>query len=127
MHLSLDTMSMVDDSCLLPNNFHELGKSGGTVAGGRVHSIDVILGFSKDHDPLLSPAGGAGPHKVYIEDLVEEEKQQEPSSHSVYSGHLSTLRNGSSTEQQYNGVSSLPSTPSRTQQTHLNNPSVTLQ
>ncbi|KAG7267800.1 hypothetical protein CRUP_003219 [Coryphaenoides rupestris] len=55
MHLSLDSMSMVDDSCLSPSHFHEMGKGGGGPAGGRVHSIDVILGFSKDHqEPLLS-------------------------------------------------------------------------
>ncbi|XP_028300800.1 retinal homeobox protein Rx1 [Gouania willdenowi] len=96
MHLSLDTMSMVDDSCLSPSNFHELGKGGGIAAGGRVHSIDVILGFSKDHeDPLLSPPG---PHKTEIEGLLEPRKQQESLSHPSYSGQVSALRN-SSTEQ----------------------------
>uniref|UniRef100_A0A3Q3XD10 Retinal homeobox protein Rx1 n=1 Tax=Mola mola TaxID=94237 RepID=A0A3Q3XD10_MOLML len=85
MHLSLDTMSMVDDSCLSPSNFHEMGKGGGIAAGGRVHSIDVILGFSKDQDPLLSPAGAPPPHKVDIEGGLEEPgKQQEPSSHPTY-------------------------------------------
>ncbi|KAL7396563.1 hypothetical protein ABVT39_007910 [Epinephelus coioides] len=99
MHLSLDTMSMVDDSCFSPSNFHELGKGGGVAVGGRVHSIDVILGFSKDQDPLLSPAGAPRPHKVDIDGLAEPGRQQEPSSHPTYSGHLSSLRN-SSTEQQ---------------------------
>ena len=105
MHLSLDTMSMVDDSCLSPSNFHEMVKGGGIAAGGRVHSIDVILGFSKDQDPLLSPAGAPRPHKADIDGLVEPGKQQEPSSHSTYSGHLSSLRNGSTEqqEQQYHG------------------------
>uniref|UniRef100_A0A665TN48 Retinal homeobox protein Rx1-like n=1 Tax=Echeneis naucrates TaxID=173247 RepID=A0A665TN48_ECHNA len=84
MHLSLDTMSMVDDSCLSPSNFHEMGKGGGFAAGGRVHSIDVILGFSKDQDPLLSPAGASGPHKVDLEGLGESGKQQEPTSHSIW-------------------------------------------
>ncbi|XP_075944053.1 retinal homeobox protein Rx1 [Anarhichas minor] len=100
MHLSLDTMSMVDDSCLSPSNFHEMGKGGGVAVGGRVHSIDVILGFSKDQDPLLSPAGALRPHKVDVDGLAEPGSQQEPSSHPTYSGHLSSLRNGS-TEQQY--------------------------
>uniref|UniRef100_A0A3B4T4M7 Retinal homeobox gene 1 n=2 Tax=Seriola TaxID=8160 RepID=A0A3B4T4M7_SERDU len=90
MHLSLDTMSMVDDSCLSPSNFHEMGKGGGFAAGGRVHSIDVILGFSKDQDPLLSPAGASGPHKVDIEGLAESGKQQEPSSHPSYNTGLFT-------------------------------------
>lgn len=107
MHLSLDTMSMVDDSCLSPSNFHEMGKGGGIAAGGRVHSIDVILGFSKDQDPLLSPAGAPPPHKMDIDGLVEPGKQQEPSTHPTYSGHLSSLRNGSTEQQQpYHGESS---------------------
>ncbi|XP_071777919.1 retinal homeobox protein Rx1 [Centroberyx gerrardi] len=102
MHLSLDTMSMVDDSCLSPSNFHEMGKGGGGAAGGRVHSIDVILGFSKDQDPLLSPAGAPGPHKVGVEGLAEPGKQQEPSSHPSYGGHLSSLRDsGTEQQQQY--------------------------
>lgn len=104
MHLSLDTMSVVDESCLSPSNFHELGKGGGVTAGGRVHSIDVILGFSKDQDPLLNTAGAPGAHKVIIDGLAEPGKQQESSSHPSYSGHLSSLRN-SNTEQQYHGES----------------------
>ncbi|KAM9383649.1 retinal homeobox protein Rx1 [Pholidichthys leucotaenia] len=100
MHLSLDTMSMVDDSCLSPSNFHEMGKSGGVSAGGRVHSIDVILGFSKEQDPLLSTAGAPGSHKVSIDGLADLGKQQEPTSHPTYSGHLSSLKS-SGTEQQH--------------------------
>uniref|UniRef100_A0A3P9B4L5 Retinal homeobox gene 1 n=1 Tax=Maylandia zebra TaxID=106582 RepID=A0A3P9B4L5_9CICH len=88
MHLSLDTMSMVDDSCLSPSNFHELGKGGGVAVGGRVHSIDVILGFSKEQDPLLSPATTPGPHKVNIDSLAETGKQLEPSSHPSYNSGL---------------------------------------
>lgn len=108
MHLSLDTMSMVDDSCLSPSNFHEMGKGGGIAAGGRVHSIDVILGFSKDQEALLSPAGVPPPHKVDIDSLAEHEKQQEASSHPTYSGHLSSLRNGGvDQQQQYHGESGL--------------------
>lgn len=110
MHLSLDTMSMVDDSCLSPSNFHEMGKGGGIAAGGRVHSIDVILGFSKDQEALLSPAGVLPPHKVDIDSLAEHEKQQEASSHPTYSGHLSSLRNGGidqQQQQQYHGESGL--------------------
>ncbi|XP_061096584.1 retinal homeobox protein Rx1 [Conger conger] len=85
MHLSLDTMSMVDDSCLSPSNFHELVKGGGAAVGGRVHSIDVILGFSKDQDPLLNPTGPAGPHKADVEGLGDPGKQD------PY-GHLPSLR-----------------------------------
>ncbi len=99
---------MVDDSCLSPSNFHEMGKGGGIAAGGRVHSIDVILGFSKDQDPLLSTAGAPRPHKVDLESLAEPGKQQEPPSHPTYSGHLPSLRNSSTEQQQqqYHGESS---------------------
>ncbi|KAL4608034.1 retina and anterior neural fold homeobox protein 2 [Arapaima gigas] len=78
MHLSLDNMSLVDDGCLSPGNFHEMGK------GGRVHSIDVILGFSKDQDPLLNPVGA---HKTDVDTLGEPVKQE--LSHPY--GHLSGL------------------------------------
>ncbi|MBN3309715.1 retinal homeobox protein Rx1 [Amia ocellicauda] len=88
MHLSLDTMSMVDDSCLSPGNFHEMVKGGGAAVGGRVHSIDVILGFSKDQDPLLNPAGAPGPHKETLGDPGK------PDPSNPY-GHLSSLRDSS--------------------------------
>uniref|UniRef100_A0A3Q2QAC5 Retinal homeobox gene 1 n=1 Tax=Fundulus heteroclitus TaxID=8078 RepID=A0A3Q2QAC5_FUNHE len=90
MHLSLDTMSMVDDSCLSPSNYHEMGKGGGGAVGGRVHSIDVILGFNKDQGPLLSPAGPTGPQKMGLDGLGDHVKQQEILSHPSYSGHLSS-------------------------------------
>lgn len=94
---------MVDDSCLSPSNFHEMGKGGGMAAGGRVHSIDVILGFSKDQDPLLSPTGTPRPHKMDLEGLAEAGKQPEPAAHATYSGHLASMRNGSSEQQQFHG------------------------
>ncbi|RXM94968.1 Retinal homeobox protein Rx1 [Acipenser ruthenus] len=90
MHLSLDSMSMVDDSCLSPGNFHEMVKAGGAAVGGRVHSIDVILGFSKDQDPLLNP-GGPGTHKSGMESLGDPGK---PDPTNPY-GHLSSLRDHS--------------------------------
>lgn len=71
------------------------------MAGGHVHSIDVILGFSKDCD-LISPSGSSGPHKVDFEALVDS-GTPENSSHSNYSGHLSTVRDSS--EQQYDDTS----------------------
>ncbi|XP_006639898.2 retinal homeobox protein Rx1 [Lepisosteus oculatus] len=90
MHLSLDTMSMVDDSCLSPGNFHEMVKAGGASAGGRVHSIDVILGFSKDQDPLLNPTGAPGAQKAGVESLGDPGK---PDASHPY-GHLPPLRDG---------------------------------
>ncbi|KAJ3599474.1 hypothetical protein NHX12_033435 [Muraenolepis orangiensis] len=102
MHLSLDNMSMVDDGCLSPSNFHEMGKGVAGMAGGRVHSIDVILGFSKDQEPLLSSVGlNLGLHKLGVEGLVEAAKLQEPSSdHLSYGGHLSSLRDDGLEHQQ---------------------------
>ncbi|KAJ8408255.1 hypothetical protein AAFF_G00256690 [Aldrovandia affinis] len=83
-------MSMVDDGCLSPSNFHEMVKGGGATVGGRVHSIDVILGFSKDQDPLLNHTGAAGALKVDVESLGDPGKQDP--SHPY--GHLATLRDG---------------------------------
>lgn len=77
MHLSLDTMNMVDDSCLSPSNFHEMVKAGGMAVGTRVHSIDVILGFNKDQDPLLNPCSNAVLHKVGGESLGDPGKQDQ--------------------------------------------------
>lgn len=83
-------MSMVDDGCLSPSNFHEMVKGGGAAVGGRVHSIDVILGFSKDQDPLLNPAGAPGPLKADVEGLGDPGKQDP--SHPY--GPLPSLRDG---------------------------------
>ncbi|KAG5276121.1 hypothetical protein AALO_G00128110 [Alosa alosa] len=88
MHLSLDSMNMVDEGCLSPNNFHEMVKGGGAAVGTRVHSIDVILGFSKEQDPLLNSSGHVGPHKVGVEGLGDPRKQDQTHSY----GHLSSLR-----------------------------------
>ncbi len=87
MHLSPDTMNMVDDGCLSMDNYHDLGKGGASGMGGRVHSIDVILGFSKDQDPLLNPVGPVGTHKGDGSDLGEEEKQVTSDPY----GHLQSL------------------------------------
>ncbi|XP_034035566.1 retinal homeobox protein Rx1-like [Thalassophryne amazonica] len=100
MHLSLDTMSLVDDSCLSPSNFHDTGKGGGATSGGHVHSIDVILGFSKDQDALQFPTGAVGPHRVDIDGPAETAKQHESSSHPSYGRHVSLLRNVGVEQQQ---------------------------
>lgn len=54
MHLSMDNMGIVDDGCL---DGYDMAKAAGSSAGGRVHSIDVILGFAKDQEPLLHSVG----------------------------------------------------------------------
>ncbi len=92
MHLSLDTMNMVDDSCLSPSNFHEMVKAEGAAMGTRVHSIDVILGFNKDQDPLLNPCSNAVSHKVGGESLGDPGNQDQRVQ--PY-GQLQPLRDGS--------------------------------
>uniref|UniRef100_A0A8C7XUY2 Retinal homeobox gene 1 n=1 Tax=Oryzias sinensis TaxID=183150 RepID=A0A8C7XUY2_9TELE len=104
MHLSLDTMSMVDDGCLSPASFHQIGKGGVAVAGGHVHSIDVILGFSKDQEPVLSPVAGApGPQRASGDDMAEHGKRPEPSPHPTYGGHPHSVRNSDAEQHQYHG------------------------
>lgn len=104
MHLSLDTMSMVDDGCLSPANFHQIGKGGVAVAGGHVHSIDVILGFSKDQEPVLSPVAGApGPQRAGGDDMAEHGKRPEPSPHPTYGGPPHSVRNSDAEQHQYHG------------------------
>ncbi|XP_056614949.1 retinal homeobox protein Rx1 [Triplophysa dalaica] len=98
MHLSLDTMNMVDDACLSPSNFHEMVKAGGAVVGTRVHSIDVILGFNRDQDTLINTVGNVVTHKAGEETLGDPGKQDQRVQ--PY-GHLPILRN-SSEEPAYN-------------------------
>ena len=86
MHLSMDTMGMVDDGCLSPDNY-DMVKGGASSGGGRVHSIDVILGFNKDQDPLLNTVGDVGGQKV-DNGKLEDQGKQVPSN--PY-GHLPSL------------------------------------
>ncbi|KAJ8011497.1 hypothetical protein DPEC_G00058840 [Dallia pectoralis] len=85
MHLSMDSLGMAEDSCLSPEHYHDLVKGGGSGGGGRVHSIDVILGFSKDQDPLLTPVDDQGGHKGDSEGLEVKQVQSD-----TY-GHLASL------------------------------------
>ncbi|KAM6962480.1 LOW QUALITY PROTEIN: retinal homeobox protein Rx1 [Aplochiton taeniatus] len=79
MHLSLDTIAMADDSCLSPTNDHDMASGGGGGAGGRVHSIDVILGFTQDQEPLLSSikAGMMEENSGLFSDKCDEEQQSD--------------------------------------------------
>ncbi|CAB1343943.1 unnamed protein product [Coregonus sp. 'balchen'] len=72
----MDTLGMMDDGCLLPDNYHDMVKGGGSSGGGRVHSIDLTLGFSKDQDPLLTPIGYEWTHKVDTEGLEDHQGKQ---------------------------------------------------
>ncbi|KAI3374263.1 hypothetical protein L3Q82_006110 [Scortum barcoo] len=71
MHLSMDTLGIVDDSCL---DNYDMAKGAGSSSGGRVHSIDVILGFSKDQDPLLHSVDDDS-QKTNAENQQHPEKQ----------------------------------------------------
>ncbi|CAN9503519.1 unnamed protein product [Ophioblennius macclurei] len=71
MHLSMDTLGMVDDGCL---DSYDMAKGAGS-SGGRVHSIDVILGFTKDQDPLLHSVGGDDGQKANGSDPQDPKKQ----------------------------------------------------
>uniref|UniRef100_A0A673WIH2 Retinal homeobox gene 2 n=1 Tax=Salmo trutta TaxID=8032 RepID=A0A673WIH2_SALTR len=87
MHLSMDTLGMMDDGCMSPDNYHDMVKGGGFSVGGRVHSIDVILGFSKDQEPLLTPVEGVWAHKVDTEGLEYQGKQVQSDPY----GHLASM------------------------------------
>lgn len=72
MHLSMDALGIVDDGCL---DNYDMGKGAGSSNGGRVHSIDVILGFTKDQDPLLHPDGDDESQKANGENPQDPEKR----------------------------------------------------
>ncbi|XP_032386720.1 retinal homeobox protein Rx2 [Etheostoma spectabile] len=78
MHLSMDTLGMVDDSCL---DNYDMAKAAGSSCGGRVHSIDVILGFTKDQDPLLHSIGEDDRQQANEETPQHPEKQSDPYGH----------------------------------------------
>ncbi|KAJ3595336.1 hypothetical protein NHX12_004640 [Muraenolepis orangiensis] len=86
MHLSMDTLGMMDDGCL---DNYDMSKGAGTSGGG--HSIDVILGFSKDQEPLLQHAGEVQNHKLNGEGTQDHSEKQVSSD--PYR-HLSDLGDG---------------------------------
>ncbi|XP_076003927.1 retinal homeobox protein Rx2 [Genypterus blacodes] len=90
MHLSMDTLGIVDDGCL---DNYDMGKGAGSSNGGRVHSIDVILGFTKDQDPLLHPDGDDENLKVNGENQHDPDKRVP----SDPCGHLTGLGDSSQT------------------------------
>ncbi|XP_034469444.1 retinal homeobox protein Rx2 [Hippoglossus hippoglossus] len=88
MHLSMDALGIVDDSCL---DNYDIAKNAGSSSGGRVHSIDVILGFTKDQDPLLHSVGDGDSQKANGENLHHSEKQVQLDPY----GHLPELGDSS--------------------------------
>lgn len=89
MHLSMDNVGMVDDGCL---DSYDMAKAAGSGIGGRVHSIDVILGFAKDQEPLLhSVADEDGPKSKNMGHPPHPEKQVPSNTY----GHVPDLDDGS--------------------------------
>ncbi|XP_030016664.1 retinal homeobox protein Rx2 [Sphaeramia orbicularis] len=72
MHLSMDTLGIVDDGCL---DNYDMAKGAGSSSGGRVHSIDVILGFTKEQGPLLHSVGDDASQKTSVQNQQHPEKQ----------------------------------------------------
>lgn len=91
MHWWLDIINMVDDSCPSPGNFHEMVKGAVASVGTHVHSIDVILGFTKDPVPLLAPGVNAEQREVTLESPGDAGKQD----YTVHSYDTVSLRDNS--------------------------------
>lgn len=68
----MDTLGIVDDGCL---DNYDMAKGAGSSSGGRVHSIDVILGFTKEQDPLLHSVGDDASQKTSVQNQQHPEKQ----------------------------------------------------
>lgn len=90
MHLSMDSLGIVDDGCL---DNYDMAKGAGSSGGGRVHSIDVILGFTKEQDSLLHSVED-DTQKASVEN--QHHQQNNPDKHGPQDpyGHLPELGNG---------------------------------
>ncbi|XP_041849028.1 retinal homeobox protein Rx2 [Melanotaenia boesemani] len=88
MHLSMDTLGIMEDSGHGIVDNYDITKGAGSSSGGRVHSIDVILGFTKDQEPLLHSVGANHSPKT------NGANQQDPDKQIPY-GHLSELGDSS--------------------------------
>lgn len=82
-------MGIVDDSCL---DNYDMAKAAGSSSGGRVHSIDVILGFAKDQEPLLHSVGDDDVQKTKSIEAQQQPEKQVTSDPYV---HLQELGDGS--------------------------------
>ncbi|KAJ0012006.1 hypothetical protein NQD34_012981 [Periophthalmus magnuspinnatus] len=92
MHLSMDSLGIVDDDCL---DSYDMAKGASSSAAGRVHSIDVILGFTKDQDPLLHAVGEDGGQKTNVENPQHEQNNVGKQGAQDHYGHLPEMGNGS--------------------------------
>ncbi|XP_013862886.1 retinal homeobox protein Rx2 [Austrofundulus limnaeus] len=91
MHLSMDTLGIVDDTGHGIVDNYDMAKGPGSSNGGRVHSIDVILGFTKDQESLLHSVESSISPKVNGANLQDPEKQVSSDPY----GHLSELGDSS--------------------------------
>ncbi|MEQ2247198.1 Retinal homeobox protein Rx2 [Ilyodon furcidens] len=91
MHLPMDTLGIVDDSGHGIGDNYDMAKGVGSSAGGRVHSIDVILGFTKDQERLLHSMGGGDSPKDSGANAQDPEKHVSADPY----GHLPELGDGS--------------------------------
>uniref|UniRef100_A0A3P8YEW1 Homeobox domain-containing protein n=1 Tax=Esox lucius TaxID=8010 RepID=A0A3P8YEW1_ESOLU len=82
----MHTVGTVDSSCLSPDLYHE------NLKRDRVHSINMILGVSKDQYPLLTPVGYSQPQKGDTGGLEDLRGKQIPSNPCR---HLATLDDSS--------------------------------
>jgi hypothetical protein len=71
----MDTLGMMNDGCLPPDN--DMVTGGGSSGGGRLRSTDLILG-SKDQYLLLTPVGSERTHEVDTEGHQGKQGQSDP-------------------------------------------------
>lgn len=87
----MDTLGIVDDTGHGIVDNYDMAKGPGSSGGGRVHSIDVILGFTKDQESLLHSVESSISPKDNGANLQDAEKQVSSDPY----GHLSELGDSS--------------------------------
>lgn len=95
----MDSLGIVDDGCL---DSYDMAKVAGSSGGGRVHSIDVILGFTKDQDSLLHTVGEDGIQKASVENQHHEQNNVDKQGLQDPYRHLPELGSGAQ-HTSYNG------------------------
>ncbi|XP_072296869.1 retinal homeobox protein Rx2 [Eucyclogobius newberryi] len=91
MHLSMNSLGIVDDDCL---DSYDMAKGASSSGGGRVHSIDVILGFNKDQEALLRAVREDGSQKASVDHQQHEQNNVDKQGAQDPYGHLPELGNG---------------------------------
>lgn len=106
----MDSLGIVDDGCL---DSYDMAKGVGSSGGGRVHSIDVILGFTKDQDSLLHTVGEDSIQKASVENQQHEQNNVDKEGAQDPYRHLPELGNGAQ-HSSYNGKCVHPSSSTLT-------------